>query len=158
MKKDVSLYRGTTDGIEADLIDSDFNIVLTGTIAELNMEKGYISVRVEDTIKYYDLKLKEKEAKEIFPNNTLFLKKQDGKYGYVDKAGNVIVPFNYDDAVNQNEYGYAAVKQGDKWGSLNQEGQISCDPIYNLDNCLKIDFIDKWHLGEDLNMNYYTDK
>ena len=29
---------------------------------------------------------------------------------------------------------------------------------YELENNLVIDFIGKWHLGQDLNMNYYCEK
>ena len=29
---------------------------------------------------------------------------------------------------------------------------------YNLEDNLVIEFIGKWHLGEDLNMNYYCEK
>ena len=38
------------------------------------------------------------------------------------------------------------------------QGKIIIEPKYNLENNLKIDFISKWHLGEDLNMNYYCEK
>ena len=41
---------------------------------------------------------------------------------------------------------------------LDKEGKESIEPKYNLENNLKIDFIGKWHLGEDLNMNYYCEK
>ena len=29
---------------------------------------------------------------------------------------------------------------------------------YNLENNLKIDFIGKWYLGEEIGVNYYCDK
>ena len=37
-------------------------------------------------------------------------------------------------------------------------GKEVIEPKYKLENNLKIDFIGKWHLGEDLNMNYYCEK
>ena len=86
------------------------------------------------------------------------MKKENGKYGYVDKNGNVIVDYIYDDATEQNEYGFAAVKQNGLWGSIDKDGKIIINPEYNLDNYLKINFIGKWHLGEDININYYCEE
>ena len=47
------------------------------------------------------------------------------------------------------------MKKGNVWGSLNKEGNVSCNPSVNLDNNLVIDFIGNWHLAEDLNLHYY---
>ena len=71
---------------------------------------------------------------------------------------NVVVDYIYDDATEQNEYGFVAVKKNGLWGTINKEGKVILEPEYNLDNNLKIDFIGKWHLGQDLNMNYYCEK
>lgn len=57
-----------------------------------------------------------------------------------------------------NKYGYAAVKKDGLWGAIDRNSNIVIEPYYNLDNNLKIDFIGKWHLGMDLNMNYYCEK
>ena len=100
----------------------------------------------------------EKKNTEILKENTLFLSKKNGKYGYVDKKGNNVVDYIYDDGTEQNEYGYIAVKKNGLWGSLNNEGKEIIEPKYNLDNNLKINFLGKWHLGEDINMNYYCEK
>ena len=108
--------------------------------------------------KYYNFKLEEKPNTEILTENTIFLSKKDGKYGYVDKKGNVVVDYTYDDATEQNEYGFASVKKNGVWGSINKEGETVIEPTYNLDNYLVIDFIGKWHLGQDLNMNYYCEQ
>ena len=84
------------------------------------------------------------------------MKKQNGKYGFVDKQGNVVVDYQYDDATEQNDYGFAGIKKDGKWGSIDGKGTIVQEPIYNLDNYLLVNFIGRWHLGEDLNMNYYN--
>ena len=115
-------------------------------------------MRIADEYKYYDFKCEEKSNTEILEENTIFLSKKDGKYGYVDKKGNVIVDYIYDDATEQNEYGFVSVKKDGKWGSLDSEGKVVAEPKYDLQNNLKIDFIGKWHLGEDINMNYYCEK
>jgi len=54
--------------------------------------------------------------------------------------------------------GYAGIKKDGLWGSINSKGEVKNAPSYNLENNASIEFIGKWHLGEDLNLNYYTDK
>ena len=125
-------------------------------LIELNETKGYLKLRIDDNYKYYNFKFEEKQETDIFPNRTLFLSKKDGKYGYVDKSGKVIVDYIYDDATEQNDYGYVGIKKDGKWGSINSKGNIVQEPIYNLDEYLLIDFIGRWHFGSDINMNYYN--
>ena len=163
-------YTGITYNQEADIniaedaeyntsiIDSGYNVKLKGILSEINTEKSYIRMRIDDEYKYYNFKLEEKPNTEILTENTIFLSKKDGKYGYVDKKGNVVVDYTYDDATEQNEYGFASVKKNGVWGSINKEGKTVIEPTYNLDNYLVIDFIGKWHLGQDLNMNYYCEQ
>ena len=118
-----------------------------------------LKIGVSSSVGYVrNYKLEQKENTEILATNTIFLSKKDGKYGYVDKKGNVVVEHIYDDATEQNEYGFVAVKKNGLWGSIDKQGKIIIEPKYNLENNLKIDFISKWHLGEDLNMNYYCEK
>lgn len=143
---------------KTSIIDKNYNVKVTGILSEINTEKEYIRMRVTDEYKYYNFNCEEKSNTEILKDNTLFLSKKDGKYGYVDKKGNVVVDYIYDDATEQNEYGFVAVKKNGLWGTINKEGKVILEPEYNLDNNLKIDFIGKWHLGQDLNMNYYCEK
>lgn len=152
------IYLAENAEYETSIIDDKFSIKLTGILSEINIDKEYIQMRINDEYKYYNLKCEEKNNNEILKDNTIFLSKKDGKYGYVDKKGNVVVDYIYDDATEQNEYGYSAVKKNGLWGSIDKDGKIIIEPKYNLDNNLKIDFIGKWHLGEDLNMNYYCEK
>ena len=51
-----------------------------------------------------------------------------------------------------------AIKKDGLWGAIDANGKVVVDTKYNLDNNLLIDFIGKWHLGQDLNMNYYCEK
>ena len=140
------------------IIDNQYNVKATGILSDVNTDEEYIRMRVNDEYKYYNLNGEEISNIQALKNNTIFLSKKDGKYGYVDKKGNSVTEFIYDDATEQNEYGYAAVKKDGLWGSIDKAGKEIIEPKYNLENNLKIDFIGKWHLGEDLNMNYYCEK
>lgn len=145
-----------TENMESQILDRNFVVKITGMITEINQDKNYIRVREKGEYKYYNFKLEEKQNTQILATNTIFLSKKDGKYGYVNEKGIVVVDYQYEDATEQNKYGYVAVKKDGKWGCLNAKGQIVVEPTYTLENTLVVDFISKWHLAYDLNANYYT--
>lgn len=49
------------------------------------------------------------------------VKNDEGKYGFMDRKGNLIVPYKYDDIYNFSE-GLAAVCLNDKWGYIDNTG------------------------------------
>ena len=152
------IYIAENENLTQTLIDSNFQTKVVGILSELNTDKGYMKIKVDDSYKYYNFRFEEKNIKDIYVNNKIFVSKKDGKYGFIDTKENVVVDYIYDDATELNEYGFAAIKKDGLWGAIDKEGNIVIDPKYNLDENLKIDFIGKWHLGVDLNMNYYCDK
>ena len=154
--EDADFIRAQKENSETDLLDRAFNIKAQGIVSEINKDKNYIRLRVGEEYKYYNFKLEEKTNTEILSTNTIFLSKKDGKYGYVNSQGIVVVDYIYDDATEQNKYGYAAVKKDGKWGSIDQNGKVIVEPTYSLENNLVINFIGKWYLAEDINANYYT--
>lgn len=154
--KDANMIEGSTDKIETDLFDRNFSLKLSGIVSEVNIEKGYMKVRIDSDYKYYNFKFEEKKNTEILTNNTLFLSKKDGKYGYVDKNNIVVVSYIYDDATEQNDSGFVAVKKDGKWGTIDSQGKTIVEPTLTLENNPIVDFIGQWHLAEDLNANYYT--
>lgn len=113
-------------------------------------------VRIDGEYKYYNFRFEEKTNIELLKSNTLFLSKQNDKYGFVNKDGIVIVDYIYDDATEQNRFGYSSVKKDGKWGVIDSKGKEVVKPQYTMENNSLIEFIDEWHLGEDLNLNYYT--
>ncbi len=145
------------NNIQSKVIDTNFETKLTGIVTEVNEAKGYFRLYEESGYKYYNFKFEEKSALSILTTNTLFLSKKNGKYGFIDKQGNVVVDYIYDDATEQNSSGYAGVKKDGLWGSIDSKGKVAIEPEYNLDNNTKIDFIGSWHLCEDVNANYYLD-
>lgn len=156
--KEAGILLGSKDELDTDFINESFEVKLTGILAEMNTQKGYMKVRTDKKDTYYNFKFEEKTAKDIFTTNTLFVIEKDGKYGYEDKDGKVIVQPVYDEAQEQNNFGFAAVKKDGRWGCIDAKGTVVLEPKYNLDNNIVIDFIGTWHYGTDLNINYYTDK
>ena len=155
--KDEGFLEADKEDGKTDLLDANFEVKTTGIVSEVNEKNGFVKVRVDDEYKYYNYKLEEKAVSDIYPANTLFLSKKDGKYGYKNKNGVVIVNYNYDDATEQNKYGFAAVKKDGKWGVIDSTGKVIVEPKYELKNNLIIDFIKGWHLAVDWDANYYTD-
>ena len=150
------IYVAEAENYNNTLFNTNFEPKVEGILLELNIEQGYIKISVENNIKYYNFRFEEKTDKDILPTNTLYLDKKDGKYGFINKDGEVIVDYIYDDATEQNAYGYAGIKKDGKWGSIDSTGKIVQEPIYNLDDYILVDFIGSWHLGKDINMNYYN--
>ena len=143
------------ENANATLLNGDFEEKLKCILIELNEEKGYFKARVGEEYKYYNFKFEEKQAKDVLPSNTLYLSKKDGKYGFVDKEGKVVVDYIYDDAKEQNTCGFAAVKKDGKWGAIDSKGKVALEPTYELQDYFEIDFIGAWHLGHDGNLSYY---
>lgn len=54
---------------------------------------------------------------------------KDGKFGYVDQQGKLIVPVIYQEAMAFSE-GFAAVKSESKWGYLDSSGKMVIYPEY----------------------------
>ena len=66
------------------------------------------------------------------------------------------VVYIYDDATEQNSFGYAAVKKDGKWGCIDQDGAVVVKPSLELSQNVVVSFIGTWHLAPDINANYYT--
>ena len=156
-RKEANFIEADNEELKTDIIDSSLNIVLSNVIiSEVNNDRGYIRIRTGEDYKYYNFKFEEKKPQDVLTTNTLFLVKENGKYGYENKNGERIVDCIYDDGTEQNEMGYVAIKKDGLWGSLKSNGTIALEPSVNLDNNLYINFINDWYIYEDANMNTYT--
>jgi len=157
-EQSAGFYVAEDEKYNSEILDTDLNVKLSGIISEINKDSGYMKLKIDDEYKYYNFKFEEKDIKDVLSTNNLFVSKKDGKYGFVDKDGNVVVDYIYDEAQEQNKYGFAAVKKDNLWGAIDKEGKETISPKYKMKNYLVIDFIGKWHLGQDINMNYYCEK
>lgn len=136
---------------ETVLFDSNLTEKLRGIFV---YEQDYIKARINGEDKYYTYKFEEKATKDILTKNTLFVSKKDGKYGFVDSQGNVVVDYVYDEAKEQNIYGFAAIKLNGLWGSIDRNGRVVLQPQVNLDDNIYTEFIREWHLADE--GIYYT--
>lgn len=146
------LFGNKQDDENTYLIDRNLEIKATGK--NIVVYNGYIRAFTNEEYKFYNLKLEEKSNREVFPNNNLFVAKNDGKFGLVNKDGTLVVQYQYEDITEQNEYGYVAVKKDGKWGVIDQYGNIVVEPTYDFTDISKITFIGKWHSVENVNTVY----
>ena len=140
MKYDTIRKIDGTNLVEADIQSTNTIEIYSSNlekIAEMNnatltVEDNYIKLSSTTEIKYFDLEGKEKQNTEIFPENTIFAKSQNGKWGFVDKNGQVVIDYQYDEVTEQNEYGFAGIKLNDKWGIVDKNGKIIVEPTYEI--------------------------
>ena len=106
-------------------------------------ENDYIKVYNETDTVYLSKEEKLVENTEVYKQNKLFAKKQNGKWGFVDENGNVKVNAIYDKVTDFNSFGYAGIKQNGKWGAIDQNGNIVVEPTYDLKS--EPDFLGKYY-------------
>ena len=140
MKYDTIRKIDGTNLVEADIQSTNTIEIYNNNlekIAEMNnatltVKNNYIKLSSSEETKYFDLDGNEKQNTEIFPENTIFAKSQNGKWGFVDKNGQVIIDYQYDEVTEQNEYGFAGIKKDGKWGIVDKNGKIIVEPIYEI--------------------------
>lgn len=63
---------------------------------------------------------------------------QNGKWGFVNTDGEMVIECQYDDALSFSN-GYAAVKKGDSWGYIDKENTMAIEPGFALATSLSTD-------------------
>lgn len=118
------------------LYNKDLSKILEVSKPRILIKDNYIEVVSDDDINYLDFDGNKVEAISVLKDNKIFAKKQNGKWGYVDYNGNVVVDYKYDFAIDINEYGFGAIKENGKWGVVDSNGKIVKEPTYTLNNTL----------------------
>lgn len=142
-----------------EIYSADMEKVCSMENATVENNSNYIKVYSDTEIAYYNNDGTQIESAEIFTNNKLFAKSENGKWGFVDSSGNTIVEYEYDKVTEFNEYGFAAIKQGSKWGCINDSGEIVVEPTYEVDSSYgDLNFVGKYfRVQSGYGEVYYTD-
>lgn len=137
-------------GTEVHMYSENLEKVLTmqnGIVENINNE--YIAIYSKTEAQYMDNKGK------IVPNTTVFkdlklysYRAEDGKWGFKDKNGKIVVDCRYDFVTELNEYGYAGIYQEGKWGVIDAFGKVSVVPSYEIDTYYLPSFLNKYLLQE----------
>ena len=130
------------------LINKEMNILATMDNAGMEIKDSYIHLYSEKEDQYFSKNGKKLSSKEAFPNNKLYAKEIDGKWGFVDNNGNLKIQNEYEKVTEFNEYGFAGIKKDGKWGSINENGEIVQEPVYSI-SWQNPSFIGKYYKSEE---------
>ena len=140
------------------LYSKDMNLICEMKNANITAEKDYIAISNETEKKFYTKNGQEVENREVYKENELFSKKENDKWGFVNKEGKTIVDPIYDKVTEFNKYGFAAVLKDGKWGVVNKEGKQITDTIYKLNDNQEPFFIGKYYqVKYGFGESYFTD-
>lgn len=139
------------------LFSKDMNQICEMENALVETYDNYIKIYNENEVKYFDKEGKELKNTEVYPNNKLFTKEENGKYGYINSSNKIVVDCKYDQATEFNEYGFAAVKLDGKWGVINDQGTEIVSPMFEFNNGTIPSFIGKYYkMTYGFGAVYYT--
>ncbi len=139
------------------LYDKNFKQLCEMTNAIIKKEDNYIKIYNDTETKYFDLEGNEKQNTDIFSDNQIYAKSKDGKWGFVDKSGNVVVDYIYDKAADLNSYGYAGIELDGKWGVVDTSGKVIVEPTYTFNVQTEPQFIkDYYRVEYGYGEFYYT--
>ena len=125
--------------------------------ANIKVKENYIELTSTVDRKYFDFSGNEIKNTDIFTNLELFaFSSENGKWGFKNKDGVIVLEPNYDMVTELNTYGFAGIKKDGKWGVINSKGEIIIEPIYEIE-WDKPEFIGPYvKLNFGYGMIYYT--
>lgn len=137
-------------GSTVDIYSKNIEKVLTmenGIVKSVN--KDYIAIYSDTELKYINNSGEIVSNTEVYKDYKLYsYQAEDGKWGYKDAAGNVVVDCRYDLVTELNQYGYAGIYQEGKWGVIDASGKVVVVPSYEIDTYYMPSFMDKYLLQE----------
>lgn len=153
------LQANISDKNTISLIDKKtMKILATMDNANVEIDDNYIRLYSDKESKYFSDTGKELITRDVFPNNELYAKEVDGKWGFSDRSGNIKVECKYDMVTEFNEYGFAGIKKNGKWGSINSKGEVVQEPKYKISWTNPV-FVGKYYQSEEWHGDtYFTNK
>lgn len=113
--------------------------------ATIQQIDDFIKIYNNNEVYYINNAGKNVTSQEVYPNNKLYAKQENGKWGFVDKSGNIIVKCEYDKVTELNKYGYAGIYKNGKWGSIDAEGKVIQEPTYEIKGNFEPSFLGKYY-------------
>lgn len=155
---DTNLIQITAENV-TEIADTNAKVMLTMENADIVKKDQYIKISNDTETAYFNEQGKQVPSTEVFVDNTLFAKSKDGKWGFVDKSGNVKVDYEYDMVTEFNEYGFAGIQKDNKWGVIKQDGTVLKEPTYELTGKTTPEFLGVYYQVQyGSGQIYYTKK
>ena len=117
-----------------ELYDKNFNKILQMTNATVEQKENYIIISNDVETKYFNNQGKELTNKEVYPNNSIYAKQENGLWGFEKRDGSLVVECKYDKVTELNSYGFASVLKDGKWGAVDKDGKEVVAPTYELED------------------------
>lgn len=134
-----------TEGNITTIYNNKFEKVCELKSAVIQQIDDFIKIYNNNEVYYINNAGKIVTSKEAYPNNKLYAKKENGKWGFVDNTGNIMVKCEYDKVTEFNKYGYAGIYKNGKWGSINSEGKVIQEPTYEIKENYEPIFLGKYY-------------
>ena len=131
---------------EVDIYSENIEKVLSmkNGVVESVSDK-YTAIYSNTDLKYIDNTGKIVENTEVYKDLKLYsYKSDDGKWGFKDVSGKIVVDCKYDMVTELNEYGFAGIYQEGKWGVIDSSGKVIVVPTYEIQTYYSPKFIDKY--------------
>ena len=94
-------------------------------------ESGRVALKLDDNIKDAD----------NFKNGLAIVRNQNKKYGFINKRGELVIDFLYDNAEIFDSNGYAVIGENERYGLIDALGNIIIKPLFkSLKRCEDTDF------------------
>ncbi|MCF0125995.1 MAG: WG repeat-containing protein [Clostridia bacterium] len=147
----------TTIGNTTKLYAPNLEMLCEMENASIEVKQNYIKIYTEEETKYFSKEGKAISNKDVFTENNLFAKKENGKWGFENRSGEMTIKAKYDKVTEFNKYGYASVQKDGLWGAINTKGEEIVEPKYKFNEKMEPSFINKYYQvtyghGEE----YYT--
>ena len=122
------------DNANIEIYNSDFKNICSMQDAIIEEINQNIMVYNEKQVLYFSKEGKQLTNIEVYGQNQIFAKQNNGYWGFVDFNGNTVVDFKYNKVTEVNEYGFAGICLNGKWGVIDSQGKILLEPTYELKN------------------------
>ena len=116
-----------------DVYSSKLEKVYSNKNIFISSYENYIKIYAPDDMVYLNKQGNVLENTQI-QDVALYAKKQNEKWGLVDKQGNTILDFIYDRTITSNEHGFAGIYKDGKWGVVDEKGNIIVEPKYKIES------------------------
>ena len=130
--EDTDIIAATNDD-NITLYSPSLKKLLTVENATLKIVNNYIKIDSDDKTAYFTMDGKEVDNTTVYLKNKIFAKCKNGKWGFVDLNGKVVVKYKYDKVTEVNEYGFAGIYKNGQWGVIDQNGKVILEPTYESD-------------------------
>ena len=123
----------TADGIGDIYSENMEKVISIKDVVLENIDDNYTIVHSNSECYYINKKGQVVSNTEVYPKNNIYAFKENEKWGYKDKSGNIIVEPNYDFATDLDEYGFSGIVLDGKWGVVNSKGEVIKQPQFELE-------------------------